>query len=132
MLSFRLMPQLDEIRPMSDHALAEQIAGTEPGGAAAEEAELCRRFARRVRLYGLPHLRDAHAAEDLVQGSLRDATPRGKVSALTLTRSVIERLEREGVPVRHDVVHPGETVACQATPDHFSTYKRAHSAAGDF
>ncbi|MGB8224013.1 MAG: hypothetical protein WCF10_15605 [Polyangiales bacterium] len=81
------MPQPDEIRPMSDRELAEQIAGTEPGGAAAEEAELCRRFARHVR---------------------------------------------EGVPVRHDVVHPGETVACQATPDHFSTYKLAHSAAGDF
>jgi RNA polymerase sigma-70 factor (ECF subfamily) len=31
------------------------------------EAEFCRRMAPRVRLYGLRHLRDRHAAEDLVQ-----------------------------------------------------------------
>lgn len=31
------------------------------------EAELFRRMAPRVRLYGLRHLRDGHAAEDLVQ-----------------------------------------------------------------
>ncbi len=29
------------------------------------EAELFRRMAPRIRLYGLRHLRDAHAAEDL-------------------------------------------------------------------
>lgn len=31
------------------------------------EAELFRRMAPRIRLYGLRHLRDSHAAEDLVQ-----------------------------------------------------------------
>ena len=31
------------------------------------EAELCRRMAPRIRLYGLRHLRDQHAADDLVQ-----------------------------------------------------------------
>lgn len=31
------------------------------------EAEFCRRMGPRVRLYGLRHLRDRHAAEDLVQ-----------------------------------------------------------------
>src|SRR5258708_36605821 len=31
------------------------------------EAELCRRMAPRVRLYGLRHLRDGHAADDLTQ-----------------------------------------------------------------
>jgi RNA polymerase sigma-70 factor (ECF subfamily) len=35
--------------------------------AEAEESELYRRFARRVRLYGLKHLRDAAAADDLSQ-----------------------------------------------------------------
>ncbi len=35
-----------------------------------DEEELYRRFARRVRLYGLRHLRDAQAAEDLVQDVL--------------------------------------------------------------
>jgi RNA polymerase sigma-70 factor (ECF subfamily) len=33
----------------------------------AAEAELFRRMAPRVRLYGLRHLRDGHAADDLVQ-----------------------------------------------------------------
>jgi RNA polymerase sigma-70 factor, ECF subfamily len=32
-----------------------------------DEAELCRRFAPRIRLYGLRHLRDEQAAADLVQ-----------------------------------------------------------------
>ena len=31
------------------------------------EAELFRRMAPRIRLYGLRHLRDEHAADDLVQ-----------------------------------------------------------------
>lgn len=34
---------------------------------AEAEAELYRRFAPRVRLYGRKHLRDAHLAEDLMQ-----------------------------------------------------------------
>lgn len=31
------------------------------------EAELCRQMAPRIRLYGLRHLRDEHAAQDLIQ-----------------------------------------------------------------
>jgi RNA polymerase sigma-70 factor (ECF subfamily) len=42
-------------------------ASAPPGAAQAEEAELYRRFARRVRLYGLKHLRDEAAADDLAQ-----------------------------------------------------------------
>jgi RNA polymerase sigma-70 factor (ECF subfamily) len=42
-----------------------------PGvGARADETELCRRFAPRVRLYGLRHLRDEDRARDLVQAVL--------------------------------------------------------------
>ncbi|HUU94446.1 MAG TPA: sigma-70 family RNA polymerase sigma factor [Phycisphaerae bacterium] len=37
------------------------------GGDRAAEADLCHRLAPRIRLYGLRHLRNAHAAEDLVQ-----------------------------------------------------------------
>jgi RNA polymerase sigma-70 factor (ECF subfamily) len=33
----------------------------------AAEAELCRRYAPRIRLYGLRHLRDAARSDDLVQ-----------------------------------------------------------------
>jgi RNA polymerase sigma-70 factor (ECF subfamily) len=49
---------------MSDADLARQIgAGSEPEA----EAELFRRMAPRIRLYGLRHMRDAHAADDLTQ-----------------------------------------------------------------
>ncbi len=34
------------------------------------EAEFCRRMAPRIRLYGLRHLRDQHAADDLTQQAL--------------------------------------------------------------
>lgn len=58
-----------EIGPLaaSDGELARAIASAPAGAAQAEESELYRRFARRVRLYGLKHLRDEAAAEDLAQ-----------------------------------------------------------------
>jgi RNA polymerase sigma-70 factor (ECF subfamily) len=49
-----------------DAALARRIAAA-PGEARDEEEELARRFAPRIRLYGLRHLRDRDAANDLVQ-----------------------------------------------------------------
>ena len=56
---------------IEDGTLARAVAGgarpvpeLDPAEA---EAELCRRFAPRIRLYGLRHLRDRHAAADLVQ-----------------------------------------------------------------
>ena len=52
---------------MDDAALAQAIATAAPRVDREAEAELCRRLAPRVRLYGLRHLRDAHAAEDLMQ-----------------------------------------------------------------
>ena len=50
----------------SDAAL---LAGIALGGAGLREAEraLCRRYAPRIRLYGLRHLRDEDRARDLVQ-----------------------------------------------------------------
>ena len=51
----------------SDAELARAIASAPPGAAQAEESELYRRFARRVRLYGIKHLRDDAAADDLAQ-----------------------------------------------------------------
>jgi RNA polymerase sigma-70 factor (ECF subfamily) len=44
--------------------LVQRVVG---GGDRSAEAELCRRFAPRVRLYGLKHLRDEDRARDLVQ-----------------------------------------------------------------
>jgi RNA polymerase sigma-70 factor (ECF subfamily) len=54
------------MRP-TDVDLARRIAQQPSGTARTEESELYRRFAPRVRLYGLRHLRDEHAAADLVQ-----------------------------------------------------------------
>lgn len=51
----------------TDGELARAITAREDGSAEAAEVELYRRFAPRVRLYGLRHLRDEEAARDLVQ-----------------------------------------------------------------
>ena len=48
----------------TDAALAARIAA---GADRDAEAEMCRRMGPRIRLYGLRHLRDRHAAEDLMQ-----------------------------------------------------------------
>ena len=55
------------MREVDDAELARRIAGAAPGEAKEAEAELAARFAPRIRLYGLRHLRDAEAAQDLVQ-----------------------------------------------------------------
>ena len=47
--------------------VARRIAEAAPGERQAAEAELYRLLAPRVRRYGLRHLRDPHAAADLVQ-----------------------------------------------------------------
>jgi len=52
---------------VSDGDLARAIASAPPGAAQGEESELYRRFAPRVRLYGLKHLRDESDAQDLAQ-----------------------------------------------------------------
>jgi len=49
---------------LKDSELVRQIGS---GSGHEAEAELCRRMAPRIRLYGLRHLRDEHAAEDLMQ-----------------------------------------------------------------
>ena len=54
------------IESVADEELMLRIAQ----GNGAAEAELCRRFAPRVRLYGLRHLRSEDRAADLVQGVL--------------------------------------------------------------
>ena len=54
-------------QPLDDAALARAIAAAAPRVDRDAEAELYRRLAPRVRAYGLRHLRDAHAAADLMQ-----------------------------------------------------------------
>jgi RNA polymerase sigma-70 factor (ECF subfamily) len=47
--------------------VARRIAGSAPGEAREAEAELYRLLAPRARRFGLRHLRDTHAASDLMQ-----------------------------------------------------------------
>ncbi len=74
MLCFRAMTGL--VEATSDAELVRLIGAQQtPGGAGAQgrksaEAEVCRRFAPRIRLYGLKHLRDEERARDLVQAVL--------------------------------------------------------------
>jgi len=87
--------------------LASSIASAAPGTAREDEAELYRRFAPRVRLYGLKHLRDASAAQDLVQqvfvvtlerlrrGEIRNAEAIGSF-ILGTSRTIVADLRRVG------------------------------------
>jgi RNA polymerase sigma-70 factor (ECF subfamily) len=62
------MPDVEtSLDDIDDAVLADRIAAGPSGAAHAEEAELYRRFAPRVRLYGLKHLGDEAAAQDLAQ-----------------------------------------------------------------
>lgn len=50
-----------------DGVVARAVANADPGESPAAETELYRRFAPRVRLFGLKHLSDRGAADDLAQ-----------------------------------------------------------------
>ena len=56
--------------PTEDADLARRISAAAPGRDDAAESEFCRRFAPRIRLYGLRHLRNDAAAADLTQDVL--------------------------------------------------------------
>ena len=90
-----------------DAALARRIVASAPRRDAAAEAELCRRLAPRIRLYGLKHLRSEAAAADLMQdvlimllaklreGAVRE--PQQVVSfALGAARQTVVDLRRSG------------------------------------
>src|SRR5689334_18117950 len=70
MLYSVVVEPLDTFQPpdsLADAELVQIIGGSAPGEAHQAEGELYRRFAPRVRLYGLRHLRDDQAAADLTQ-----------------------------------------------------------------
>ena len=89
----------------SDGDLARAVAARGPREAEAAESELYRRFAPRVRLYGLRHLRDEDAARDLVQqvmlvtieklrgGSVRDVDQIASF-VLGVSRTMVKDLRR--------------------------------------
>jgi RNA polymerase sigma-70 factor (ECF subfamily) len=77
------------IDAVSDEALARRIAGGPAGSTDAEESELYRRFAPRVRFYGRRHLRSDAGADDLAQEVLLLAIER-------LRAGEVEKLEQIG------------------------------------
>jgi RNA polymerase sigma-70 factor (ECF subfamily) len=93
------------IADSTDADLARAVAARGPGSAEAFESELYRRFAPRVRLYGLRHLRDDDAARDLAQqvmlvtieklraGSVRDVDQIASF-VLGVSRSMAKDLKR--------------------------------------
>jgi RNA polymerase sigma-70 factor (ECF subfamily) len=104
----------------SDGDLARAVAARGPGSAEAAESELYRRFAPRVRLYGLRHLRDEDAARDLAQqvmlvaieklrgGSIRDADQIASF-ILGVSRTIakdLKRLERRREKLREVFLVP--------------------------
>lgn len=64
------MGQTLTLADQDDATLAQRIMAAAPARDALAEAELCRRFAPRIRLYGRKHLRSEAAAADLVQDVL--------------------------------------------------------------
>lgn len=68
--------QPDVVHGATDGDLARAVAASPDGGAEPAEAELYRRFAPRVRLYGRRHLRDDAAAQDLAHEVLVTAIER--------------------------------------------------------
>ena len=63
----RAVLQPPPVTACDEATLVRAIVAARPAIAAEAESELYRRLAPRVRLYGLKHLRDPHAAADLVQ-----------------------------------------------------------------
>lgn len=122
------MSDSDTTSPPDGAALARRIAQASPAIDHAAEAELCRQLARRVRLYGLRHLRTPAAADDLMQqvmvmlierlraGALRD--PAQLVSfVFGICRMVVLELRRGTarrerlLEIYGDVLAPAETRA---------------------
>lgn len=111
-----------------DAALVRRIAQAGPAGAPEAEAELCRRLAPRVRLYGLKHLRDEHAAADLMQqvmmttiqklraGDLRDAERLAPFVFGICRMSVLE-LRRGALRRERLLEQYGEDLAPAAAPE---------------
>jgi RNA polymerase sigma-70 factor, ECF subfamily len=67
--------------PVADARLVAAIAQGDDDRAAAED-ELCRRYQRRIYLYGLKHLRDTAAAADLVQDVLTTVVQKARAGEI--------------------------------------------------
>jgi RNA polymerase sigma-70 factor (ECF subfamily) len=72
----------DTHSPQDAGTLARRIAQAAPAIDDAAEGELCRQLAPRVRLYGLRHLRNPMAADDLMQQVMLMTIERLRAGAL--------------------------------------------------
>jgi RNA polymerase sigma-70 factor (ECF subfamily) len=117
---------MDDVPDVDDGELVRRIAAA-PRDAADAEAELCRRYVRRIRLYGRRHLRDDQKAADLVQdvmAAVIEAARAGRIDdperlrpfILGTSRFIAWRMRR-GEHRRDATVGraQGETVAAVAT-----------------
>jgi RNA polymerase sigma-70 factor (ECF subfamily) len=104
------------IEAVSDEVLARRIASGPAGSTDAEESELYRRFAPRVRLYGRRHLRCDAAADDLVQNVLLLTIERlraDEVQKLELIGSFILGTSRMMCRSERRVAHRREALAAR-------------------
>lgn len=83
------MPQEHAQRIDDEATLAARIAAGDPALARVAEADFYRCMAPRVRLYGLRHLRDEHAAADLVQQVMMTTIEKLRSGALRETAQVV-------------------------------------------
>jgi RNA polymerase sigma-70 factor (ECF subfamily) len=126
----------------SDGDLARAVSARGPGAAEAAETELYRRFAPRVRLYGLRHLRDEDAARDLVQqvmlltieklrdGSIRDADQIGSFILGVSRMMTIDLNRRERRRERLREVYVSEPSAAESFSDSTTDLDRLQSCLG--
>jgi RNA polymerase sigma-70 factor (ECF subfamily) len=109
-----------------DGELARVIAAHAPGAAQEAEGELYRRFAPRVRLYGLRHLRDEESARDLVQqvmmltieklrrGDVRDPD---QIASFVLGTSRTMAIALRRKDRRHELLRDTFLMAAYAAPE---------------
>ena len=132
-LSVISLGNLESFEAATDADLVRRAAVPGDGGRTVE-AELCRRFAPRVQLYGLRHLRDEDRARDLVQAvllALVEAVRTARIAepehvdrfVLGTCRNVVARM-RDG-EARAVLRDPAEMEIAGATP----TFDRLDAAA---
>lgn len=103
----------------SDAELASAVIGAGKQGSPAEEAELCRRFGRRIRLYGRRRLRDDGSVDDLVQRvllllitKLRGGEVREPERIDSFVLGTARMVTRELTRVRERPAELGEEIPC--------------------
>lgn len=125
-----------------DAALARRIAACGPTLDTAAEAELCRRLAPRIRLYGLKHLRSEAAARDLMQdvlvllleklrsGALRDPAQVVSFALGTARQHVLDGRRGERRRARLLEAFPTDLLpAADAAPEPLDTTRLQHCLA---